>query len=169
MDQKLVDEFIAYFRAVPKSIDGATISTTMRKDVALKLMGFSDEFGDMSIDVEDTRFYVVQDEFGDMSVSAIRLWLSIHDLGYDKLPEDDLLARFQLKTGKLAVPACSDLGPFYIASHVGQPAEDDYETSARAIRRILQGLFDDNWNTYTTTEMENTFHFRTGRTLSHTG
>ena len=163
MDQRLVDEFIAYFKAVPKSIDGATISTTMRKDVALKLMDFTDDID--RPDVEDTRFYILQDEFGDMSVSAIRLWLYIHDLGYDKLPEDDLLARFQLKTGKLAAPACEDIGPFYIASHVGQPAEDDYENSARDIRRILQGLFDDNWNVYTTKEMEDAFQSKTGRTL----
>lgn len=114
---------------------------------------------------EDSRFYVVQDEFGDMSVTAIRQWVSIHDKGYEALPEDDLLARFQLKSGKLAEPACSDLGPFYMVSHVGQPGAEDYRTSARDMRRVIRSYYDDNWNVYPTEEIERVFSEKTGRAL----
>lgn len=165
MDQKLVDDFISYFKAVPKSIDGATISTNMRKDIALKMMDFDGMDIPISTNPEDSRFYIVQD-MGDMSVTAIRQWVEVHYFGMVGQPEDDLLATFQYKSGKLAEPACSDIGPFYTVSRVGEPSVDDFETSARSIRRVIRDdYYRDEWNIWSTYEIEQQYQNLSGRTL----
>ena len=167
MNQQLLDGFKAYWdalsyvRSIPARANAAVLLLQIERDMAWDSAAKQPPTG-----ADDAVWYQVQD-MGDMSLTQIRQWLSLHapdPLGGTS--EDDVLARFQLASGKLADPLSPDNGPFYIVSHVGQPDQDDYRTSMRAIRRIIRNdQSDDNWNIYSGTEARRIFEERTGRTL----